>query len=179
MGEAHIDVEDIRSDLMIENNSEEENEEEIETRSLSHHSGLRVRSISAARNSFASYQSFNFRGNESLKPVVSKLKLGNSEICVGRIEYRAPSIARLSRQNSMRSYVSTRSDTSDESEKPIHFFIGHSNESTNAINKEEELDIPDAIMEEDERYLTLQKKLSNKNLPIPSVFMISSDEEIN
>ncbi|CAF1003937.1 unnamed protein product [Brachionus calyciflorus] len=171
--EAHINADDLSIMNDIDYDSID-NELRQPVKNPSFSSFLRVRTPSA-RNSSVSIASFNQKPSD-IKPIASKIKLGTNEICIGRIEYRAPSVTRLSRQNSIRSYYSTTSNSSDRSDRP-QFYLNHG-ESNNLINREEELDIPDVIMEEDERYLSIHKKPSNsKFLPISNLFSLSSDEE--
>ena len=107
---------------------------------------------------------------DKMRRKASKLKLGDSEIHIGRIEYRKPSSARLSYQGSQQSLTSNGSGTQNDT--PTKFYLDErkhavETESSNDENESRfsdryELDIPDAILEEDERYMTIQKNSNNQ-----------------
>lgn len=139
--------------------------------SLSYRRTLRSRSSSFLHGSFSSDQSYIFRGGEALRSSPSKIKLGPNEICIGRIEYRAPSCSRMSRQESTRNSFSS---SASDGEKP-NFYVNYDSASANF---NDELDIPDVILEEDERYLTLQKKETENN-PTHAAKIFSQLKETN
>jgi hypothetical protein len=111
------------------------------------------------------------------RPKASMLKLGPSEYHIGRIEYKRPSSAHLSRHGSLRSVHTVKSDVSVEQatskkDSPTRFFIEEKRHSPNQESSsdyeilsdyvnEHHLDIPEPILEEDEKYMTIQKSTLN------------------
>lgn len=97
-------------------------------------------------------------------PLASKLRIGQSEIHIGRIQYNYPkpnsSNAKLSRYNSIKSINSTFSI--DNTENPANFYLGDHYDS--------DLEIPEDIPEEDLEYLTIQKSLKSVKIHAKQIF---------
>lgn len=177
LDEAHINLDDV-FDKDLDISLANENEIEIEDKESDYE--LTDTSLSQDTESFGNYSINNYRLGDNLKPKASRLKLGYSEICIGRIEYRTRSSIRLSRNNSIRSLrsnvtTSSNSSTPDLANKKANFFLGngseHLHDSTLILNNENDLHIPDPILEEDERYMSIQKKPSeDKIIPVFKIF---------
>ena len=118
-----------------------------------------------------------------MKVKASKLKLGNSEYHIGRIEYRVnnnASNARLSRHNSNKSLNTVGSFSLNENGNETRFYLGTNDDESGSeaaslhndhMFNNADLHIPDAILEEDERYLTIHKKLTDEKIkPANEIF---------
>lgn len=154
---AHINVENLRDkEIGIEL------DEDIDLRSDSIGRFSRVSSL-PSRISHMSGRSNRRLTTDQIIPLASKLKFGESEIHIGRIAYpKPPSTIMLSRHGSNRSINSNFTFESDYAQVTTKFYLGDHHSSDNEYYQDQDIDIPDAILEEDERNLTIQKSLKNE-----------------
>ena len=110
---------------------------------------------------------------EHFIPLASRLRIGKSEIHIGRIQYNCPksnsSNPKLSRYNSIKSINSTFSI--DNGENPTKFYLGDHHDS--------DLEIPEDIPEEDPEYLTIQKSLKSVKMHAKQIFEINMPKNEN
>lgn len=165
--QAHLDVENLRDkeigfqiDENVEHNSDQE--------SIGKFSAM------SSRHSFHSHRSNRRLPNDHKIPLASKLKFGESEIHIGRIAYRKPSSARLSRYGSTKTINSVYS-IENANVEPTKFYLGEHHELHDC---DSDLDIPDIIIEEDERYLTVQKTIFEKRLAANQIFGNFGDQKL-
>ena len=136
---------------------------------------------SVSTHSLKSAKSNRKISGDHIVPLASKLRIGQSEIHIGRIAYRKPNSvsAKLSRQNSAwsdnNSIISDYSfDLPAAAGKPpklTKFYLGEQNEHDNkSWNGDSDLDIPEDIPEEDERYLTIQKSMKSVKINANEIF---------
>lgn len=190
--QAHIDVDDLSNkeiDLQLKLDTDESKDsnkdKEDSVSKVSRFSHV------SSRHSMHTIQSTNQQQNNNKKissdniiPLANKLKYGESEIHIGRISYRANMTMRpttsslrrdsLSRVGSSKSINSQYSTTNIDHDKP-KFYLDHSDyEDWNQDS--DDLDIPDAIQEEDERNLTIQKSVHNQKMHVNQIFSSEPNE---